>query len=320
MVDRENIPEMPRCLSSLASLSSGKKQRKMDSQDEDTTKRKKGSLEYPSGQLGNMHASAQPDTGLSHVNSAADRVLRADSLDHLSGLLNGEILKCLPDPLDELDKLTAAQPNCTSGDDTDFLKALEDLSGHFQGEEEKGEPLFECLAAILNSSLRHCPSFGAVKATCGKMKIPRNVPNLKLPTTNTAITKAFSLGSKFIDVGLLHTNGLIAKALVPIACCINDIGEKKGQNINCHLDGLNNSLRLLSSTVHYVNHLRKEVARIHVHDSALPDLCRWECEVGQDDLFLFDMVKKCEEAHRKEAREAFYPFLEGTTWLAVCPD
>ncbi|MPC79354.1 hypothetical protein E2C01_073877 [Portunus trituberculatus] len=28
------------------------------------------------------------------------------------------------------------------------------------------------------------------------------------------------------------------------------------------------------------------------------DLCKWECEVGQDELFPFDVAKKCEEIHK----------------------
>ena len=104
------------------------------------------------------------------------------------------------DPLDELDKLSPAPVE----DNVDFLRALEDLSGHFHGEEEKSEPLFERLASALDSSLRRRPSAYSVKQTCNKIKLPSNMPNLAVPVTNSAITKAMSVGGKLIDSSLAH--------------------------------------------------------------------------------------------------------------------
>ena len=206
----------------------------------------------------------------------------------------GQIQDSQPDPLDNLDLLA---PDETVDDD--FVKALQDFSGNFYGEEEKGEPLSARLAAILNSSLRRRPQTDSVKATCASVKIPSNVPNLAVPVTNSAITKAMSLHGRLIDGKLFQTNGLLSKALVPIAVCVNDIGEKKGKSLTCYLDGLNTCLRLLTSAVNYINQLRKDIARIHVRDSAMVDLCKWECEVGQNELFPFDVAKKCEEIHKE---------------------
>ena len=290
-------------------------------------------------------SSPPPVAGPSHANTAAECSSGGDDFNRLSALLSDligkldkeptqadvlqesranfsafhnisssedeatEISECLPDPLDELDTLTSLPPSRDT-DEADFLKALGDLSGHFHGEEQKGEPLSERLASILNPSLRRRPSSEGIKSTCDKIKVPSNVPNLKVPVTNTALSKAMSFGGKLIDVRLFQTNGLITKAIVPIARQISDIGDKKGKTLNSYLDGLNNSLRLLSSAVNYINQLRKEVVRIHVHDSALVDLCKWECEVGKDDLFPFDVTKKCEEIHktRKLGRPSFHPY------------
>ena len=102
----------------------------------------------------------------------------------------------------------------------------------------------------------------------------------------------------FLDTKLFHTNSLLTKALVPIAQCLSDIGERKGQLVSHYLDGLNGSVRLLASAVNYINQLRKEVVRLNVHDTALAELCRWDCEVGKDSLFPFDVTKKCDELHR----------------------
>ncbi|MPC45529.1 hypothetical protein E2C01_039230 [Portunus trituberculatus] len=110
-----------------------------------------------------------------------------------------EFSECLPDPLDDLDALNCSPPSHDS-DESNYLTALRDLSGHFHSEEQ--------------------------------------------------------------------------------------------------------------TVVNYINQLRKEVAKIHINDSALADLCKWECEVGKDDLFPFDVTKKCEEIHkaRKLERPSFCPY------------
>ncbi|XP_045137191.1 uncharacterized protein LOC123519752 [Portunus trituberculatus] len=209
-----------------------------------------------------------------------------------------------PDPLDSLDQLGREE-----GADEDFLRALSDLSGHFHGEEKKGDPLSDQLATILNASLRRRPLSESVKLTCGKIKLPSNVPNLAVPVTNAAITKAMSVNGRLVDTKLFQTNCLLTKALVPIAVCLDDIGKKKDKSLACYLDGLNSCLRLLTSAVNYLNQLRKDVARIHVRDSAMVDLCKWECEVGQQELFPFDVTKKCEEIHKagRLGRPSFRP-------------
>lgn len=228
-----------------------------------------------------------------------------------SGDEEGEIPESVSDPLEGLDAFGGAEsthPDAES-DKADFLKALGELSNHFHGEEEKGEPLADCLANILNASLRRRPTSEGVKSTSGKIKLPSNVPNLTVPATNKAITSAMSFAGKLIDTRLFLTNGLLTKAIVPVAQCISDVGEGKGKTVSYYLEGLNNSLRLLSSAVNYVNQLRKDVARMHVNDSALADLCKWECEVGREDLFPFDVTKKCEEIRktRKLGKPPFRP-------------
>lgn len=179
-----------------------------------------------------------------------------------------------------------------------FIQALDEFSGIFHSEEKKDQPLSDRLASILNDSLRRRPSTEGVKTACSKIKIPSNVPNMTVPATNSAITKAMSVGGKLLDTRVCHTTGVLVKALVPIAQCINDIGEKRGKPIASYLSDLNNTLRLLTSAVNYLNQVRKEVARIHVSDSALAELCKWECEVGRDDLFPFDVIKKCDEIRK----------------------
>lgn len=223
-----------------------------------------------------------------------------------------------PDPLDDLEDAVntqSANHPGVAGDDQDagFLKALSELSDNFLGDELKGDPISDRLATIVNASLRRRPVAENVKATASKFTVPNNVPNMKVPETNPAIIRAMGVGGKLVDARLVHTNGLLTKAIVPIVRCLSDIGEKKCESVHSYLDGFNGSLRLLISAINYINHLRKEVARIHVNDTALAELCKWECEVGTDSLFPFDVAKKCDEIHktRKLGRPAFRPYRTG---------
>ncbi|MPC67220.1 hypothetical protein E2C01_061389 [Portunus trituberculatus] len=199
----------------------------------------------------------------------------------------------------------------TGGDNAGFLHALEELSDNFQGEEEKkSELLSEHMVAILNASLRCRLSSDGVKSTCSKIKLSSNMPNLFVPATTSAITSAMTIiGDKLIDMQLFYTNGLLSKALVPVAQCISDIKEGKEKPVSSYLEGFNNSLRLLASAVNFVNQLRKEVAQIQVNDLALVELCKGECAVGREKLFPSDVTKKCNEIHktRKLGRPLFHP-------------
>ncbi|MPC71124.1 hypothetical protein E2C01_065393 [Portunus trituberculatus] len=248
-----------------------------------------------------------PPTTIASVGSGADF---SGITAAFSGDKNGEILEGVSDPLEELDSFGVPQPANpdTGGDNADFLCALEELSGHFQGEKEKGEPHSEHLATILNVSLRCRLCSDGMKSTCSTIKFSSNVPNLSVPATNSAVTSAMTVGGKLIDVQLFHTNGLSSKSLVPVAQCNNDIGERKGKPVS-NLEGLHNSLRLLTSAVNYVNQLWKEVVQIHINDLTLTELCKWEYAVGREELFLFDVTNKCDEISktRKLRRPSFHP-------------
>lgn len=302
MSARDTPLETPRRLPSSSS-SSKKRSRNEEDKHEEKIQSKKDRQTVGSVQQAVVCVSPPSVVGPSNVNTGtADRpaVATADQLDRLSAVVNSlgvgahlpdesellfggshdlsasevedlpEPTQCASaDPLEDLDMFDSSpvtDPN--PADDTDFLKALEDLSSHFHGEEEKGDPLSDCLASILNASLRRKPTAEGIRNTCSKIKLPRNVPNMTVPVTNPAISKALSVGGKLIDARLSHTNSLLSKALVPVAVCISDIGEKNGKSVSCYLDGLNNSLRLLTSAFNYLNNLPKEVARIHVDDFA----------------------------------------------------
>lgn len=215
------------------------------------------------------------------------------------------------DPLDSLDTFASVDPTVQSADDdASFLRVLDDFSDCFHGDEPKGDPISDRLASILSVSLRRRPNSDTVKSTCTRLKVPSNVPNMTVPETNSAITKAMNVGGKLLDTRLAHTNSLLLRALVPLTYCISDIGDKSGKPLNTYLDGFNDSLRLIVSAFNYINQLRKEVIRFHVNDTALSELCKWDCEVGKDELFPFDVVRKCDELHRTKrlGRPSFRPY------------
>lgn len=265
-------------------------------------------------------------------------------LDRLTALLSGFIEKCnaedVPatpdfsgfhdvsssdespggdgDPLDVLDNLLPeahSVPSVPQDQQDVFQTALSDLAGSFIGEEEKGEPLADNLAQILNQSLRRRPNDESVKATAAKVKLPSNVANFQVPVTNADVTKALSMGGRLLDARVSRTSCLLTKAIVPLARLLSDFGDKKTLSLDQHVMGLNSSLRLLAAAFNYMTHIRKEIVRLHVQDSALARLCTWDCEVGTAELFPFDVAKRCDELHRTRTlgRSTYRPKPSGGT-------
>ena len=116
-----------------------------------------------------------------------------------------------------------------------------------------------------------------------------------MPATNADITKAMSTNGKLLDSHLTRTNALLAKAMVPLATMVADIGQGKGKAVNSYFDSINSSVRMLAAAFNYLNQTRKEVVRMHVREQSLTSLCKWDCPVGQDELFPFDVTKRCDE-------------------------
>ena len=132
----------------------------------------------------------EPVPSTSQLSSVTGDAAQAtnDKLDKLTDLLSGFIEKCSAkdvaaspdfsgfhdvsssdessdgdaDPMEALDGLlsAAAHPASSASQEQQemFQTALSDLAGSFIGEEEKGEPLADNLAQILNQSLRRRPN------------------------------------------------------------------------------------------------------------------------------------------------------------------
>ena len=151
---------------------------------------------------------------------------------------------------------------------------------------------------MLNISLRRKPQDASVKTTAARIKLPSNVPNLKVPTTNEDVVRAMNADGKLLDGHLSRTNTLLSKALVPIVYMLNDVGTKNTKPLEKYMEGLNDSLRLIAASFNFLNQTRKELARIYVRETALGQLCKWDHEVGQDKLFPFDVSKRCDELNK----------------------
>ena len=190
------------------------------------------------------------------------------------------------------------KPGTSGHHDSSFSQVLADLAGSFHDEEEKGEPLTEELARILNTALRKKPVDSAVKATVSQFKLPANVPNLTVPSTNVDISAAMSQDGKKIDSNLSQINNLLARAIVPIAGIVNAIGLGSPKDIKAYLSDMNSSIRLVVAAFNYINQTRKLVAKAHIKEDALGKICRWEHEVGETQLFPFDVTKKVEEMNK----------------------
>ena len=177
----------------------------------------------------------------------------------------------------------------------DMMKALADFAGGFSSKEEKGPALHEGYATVLNDSLRGRPNEAQLRPVLEAVKLPENVPNLVVPITNPDIVKAMPANGKLLDNHLYKTNQLIAKAIVPIATFVADIGENKVKDCSGYFQSINSAVRMLTAAFCYQNQTRKEVARMNIQENALPSLCKWDSPVGEKELFPFDVTKRCDE-------------------------
>ena len=177
----------------------------------------------------------------------------------------------------------------------DFEKAAVDMAAFFLNEANVGEALPDALAKLANDNLRKRPIDSKIKELAATIHCPSNVPNLKVPAVNKDVGQAMSQGTKALDLRLTNTNTLISKAMVPLLTMIKDVGLRQGKPLAEYTDELQNSLRLLLAAFNYLNQARKELVRGNIRDAPLQTLCTWDYEVGTDELFPFNVSKRCSE-------------------------
>ena len=75
-----------------------------------------------------------------------------------------------------------------------------------------------------------------------------------------------------------------------------------------YLETFNDSVRLMAS-FNWLNHARKDNARSSVKDSSFSELCGWDTPVGKENLWPFDVRKKCDEL--KKTKKLGAPAFKG---------
>ena len=118
--------------------------------------------------------------------------------------------------------------------------------------EEKGEPLADNVAQIMNQSLHRRLNDESVKTTVAKVKLPINVDNFTVPATNAEVAKTLSHGGRPFDARMSGTTGLLSKAIVPLARLLSDFEDKQNLSVDHYVMGMNSILRLLAAACNYV--------------------------------------------------------------------
>ena len=174
---------------------------------------------------------------------------------------------------DTLGKIDVMADDADWEDETEDKSLLDEISELFSSKEAVGENVNADLAKILERSLRAKPIASKIKDLCGKIKVPKNIKNFKIPETNEDIVKAMTLKVKYLDNNLQRLGTLLMKSLSPIVYFISDSLDSKPIDKK-YVKEFNNSLRLITAALNYTFQLRKDVIRINIQDQALADLCK----------------------------------------------
>ena len=169
------------------------------------------------------------------------------------------------------------------------------------GREDVGKAVFDELAEVLDKTLRYQPNHNLVQELLEKVPYPVNVPKLKVPAMNEELLHAMSRGGKFLDSKLFRSSGLLAKSLVPIMNFLTDIYSGKMRPLSDYFQDLMCSVRLTVANLNYLHQTRRDVCKLLIKEPGLHKFCNWNCAIGEEYLFPFDMVKKVEE-YRKSIK------------------
>ena len=180
----------------------------------------------------------------------------------------------------------------SDGDSNAFAESLSALGAMFDSGSDVGKPIHETLAPVLNAALRRKPVEEQVQKLVAKHKIPANMTT---PRLNQELFEVMNKEGKFRDIALQRCVGLVTKALIPLSGIISDVGSKTTKPVEHYLPQLNDALQLLTASVNYMNHARKDGIRASIRHLPMNKICSWETEVGTDVVFPFDVVKKLED-------------------------
>ena len=199
----------------------------------------------------------------------------------------------------------AGLPLASSG----FDKVAADMAEFFQHDDNAGEALPDSLAAMLNGNLRKRPIDGKIKDLAARIQFPSNVPNFKVPAMNKDILHSMNQNTKMMELRLANTNNLLGKAMVPIVRVLKDAGLQQAKPVSEYISDLQDSLRLLLAAFNYQNHARKELVKCNVKDTPLQSLCSWDYDVGTNEIFSFNVSKRCGDiARSRKIGQPYRPF------------
>lgn len=139
-----------------------------------------------SGPASTSDQEGQPDTG-SHVDNAVDQM--------------------------EVDLVAFDQ---SSDDPPSDDELINDLAESLADESEKGEPVQQKLADILNARFEAKMTNEKLKEKLQKYKIPRNCPNMSVPRTNDPIFNVLKPWGKKTDLRLKNSQTTFSKAAVAV--------------------------------------------------------------------------------------------------------
>ena len=211
-----------------------------------------------------------------------------------------------PPSVEHYDPLASLQTaRATSDSTSDFDAAVAGLTSFFQSNKEiTGDDINGKLADALNISLRLRPVDASVNELTDKYPYPGNIPNLKVPKTNTDISTDLWKSSQYLDLLIQKCQLMTSKALIPILRLLDDITTKPKRRIQDYQEPLHDTLRLLAACFNSLSQARKDVIRTSFHDTHVSKLCTWDTPVGEEFLFDFDVVAKVDTLTKSKGLRA----------------
>ena len=85
---------------------------------------------------------------------------------------------------------------------------------------------------------------------------------------------------------------------MPLLQLLTDIHNDELKPMQQYLSSLIDSCRLSVANFNYMHQIRKDVAKLLIKEPALRHICSWECPVGDENIFAFDVNKRVKEYNK----------------------
>lgn len=150
-----------------------------------------------------------------------------------------------------------------------------EMASSFDDSEEKGPPVSDKLAELLNSRFGSKLPDKKLREKLAAYPIPQNCPNMEVPQTNQEVYSALHPYARKADVRMRHTQKSMAKAAVAITLCTNtllqvretlatvDPTQLKATMGQC-IANLTDALGLTSHAIKDLSQKRRDMHRPHL--------------------------------------------------------